>query len=171
MTDVWDGLPENPESDGWHWLRERTDGLDRVWQWSPGLWTSPYGGGIYTPRTVSRSAIYLGPCLTPDDVAVKVAAARLDERGAARAALDSAARVLHKAGEQFAFYADQHAAKATSDGDQKAATNQQWAQRCFNAHDAALGGAGGMSAMAEREAWKANVQAHAAAMRMIREKP
>jgi hypothetical protein len=39
-----------------------------------------------------------------------------------RAALDAAARVLHKAGEQFAFSA-----------------NQQWAQRCFDAHDATLG--------------------------------
>ena len=55
-------------------------------------------------------------------------------------ALDAAARVLHKAGEQFSAYANQHAAKGTADGDQKAATNQQWAQRCFNAHDAALTG-------------------------------
>ena len=56
------------------------------------------------------------------------------------AALATTARVLHKAGEQFTAYANQHAAKGTADGDQKAATNQQWAQRCFNAHDAALTG-------------------------------
>ena len=62
-----------------------------------------------------------------------------DEIEKLRAALDAAARALHKAGEQFAFYANQHAAKGTADGDQKAATNQQWAQRCFDAHDAALG--------------------------------
>ena len=36
--------------------------------------------------------------------------------------LEAAARILHKAGEQF-----------TADG------KQDWAQRCFNAHDAALG--------------------------------
>ncbi len=53
-------------------------------------------------------------------------------------ALDAAARALHKAGEQFVSYADQHAAKGTADGDHKAATNQQWAERCFDAHDAAL---------------------------------
>lgn len=53
--------------------------------------------------------------------------------------LEAAARILHKAGEQFTAYANQHAAKGTADGDQKAATNQQWAQRCFNAHDAAHG--------------------------------
>jgi hypothetical protein len=54
-----------------------------------------------------------------------------------RAALDAAVRALHKAGEQFAFYANEHAAKDTADEDKKAATNQQWAQRCFAAHDAA----------------------------------
>ena len=53
--------------------------------------------------------------------------------------LEAAARALHKAGEQFAAYANQHAAKGTTEGDQKAAINQQWAQRCFDAHDAALG--------------------------------
>ena len=53
-------------------------------------------------------------------------------------ALEAAALTLHKAGEKFTSYASQHTAKGTADGDQKAATNQQWAQRCFSAHDAAL---------------------------------
>jgi hypothetical protein len=61
------------------------------------------------------------------------------ENARLREVLNAAARALHKAGEQFAFYANQHAAKGTADGDKKAATNQQWAQRCFAAHDAALG--------------------------------
>jgi hypothetical protein len=61
------------------------------------------------------------------------------ENARLRETADAAARALHKAGEQFAFYANQHAVKGTADGDQKAATNQQWAQRCFSAHDAALG--------------------------------
>ena len=56
------------------------------------------------------------------------------------AALQDAARVLHKAGEQFSEYAKKHAAYRTAVGDLKAAANQQWAQRCFNAHDAALAG-------------------------------
>jgi hypothetical protein len=76
--------------------------------------------------------------------AVRSLAAERDARQARVAelegALDAASRVLHKAGEQFTSYADQHAAKGTADGDLKAATNQQWAQRCFNAHDAALEG-------------------------------
>jgi hypothetical protein len=61
------------------------------------------------------------------------------ENARLREVLNAAARALHKAGEQFSFYANQHAAKRTADGDKKAATNQQWAQRCFAAHDAALG--------------------------------
>jgi hypothetical protein len=68
----------------------------------------------------------------------ELAAAMKAERDRLRGAQDAAARVLHKAGEQFAFYANEHAKKGTPDGDVKAATNQQWAQRCFNAHDVAL---------------------------------
>jgi hypothetical protein len=60
------------------------------------------------------------------------------ERDRLREARDAAARVLHEAGEQFAYYANAHAKKGTSDGDVKAVANQQWSQRCFNAHDAAL---------------------------------
>ena len=71
------------------------------------------------------------------DKRLETQAARIAEL---EAALQDAARVLHKAGEQFTAYANQHAAKGTAGGDQKAATNQQWAQRCFNAHDAALEG-------------------------------
>ena len=69
----------------------------------------------------------------PGEIALQAENARLRE------AADAAARALHKAGEQFACYANQHSAKGTTDGDQKAAINQQWAHRCFNAHDAALG--------------------------------
>ena len=56
------------------------------------------------------------------------------------AALQDAARVLHKAGEQFTEYANQHAAYKTAVSDLKAAANKEWAERCFNAHDAALEG-------------------------------
>ena len=68
---------------------------------------------------------------------IEAQAARIAEL---EAALQDAARVLHKAGEQFSEYAKKHAAYRTAVGDLKAAANQQWAQRCFNAHDAALAG-------------------------------
>ena len=71
------------------------------------------------------------------DKRLETQAARIAEL---EAALQDAARVLHKAGEQFSEYAKKHAAYRTAVGDLKAAANQQWAQRCFNAHDAVLEG-------------------------------
>ena len=63
-----------------------------------------------------------------DVAALQARVAELEE------ALEAAARVLHKAGEQFTSYANQHSAKGTADGDQEAATNKQWAPRCFSAY-------------------------------------
>jgi len=48
------------------------------------------------------------------------------EQAARIAALEAGVK---EAGDQFAFYADQHRAKGTDDGNAKAATNQQWADR------------------------------------------
>ena len=55
-------------------------------------------------------------------------------------ALDAAARVLHKAGEQFSEYAKLHAAKGTAVSDLKAAANKQWAELCFSAYWRAVEG-------------------------------
>src|SRR5215207_5197982 len=41
--------------------------------------------------------------------------------------------LLQMAGAQFRFYAEQHRAKGSPDGDAKAATNEEWATRCFGA--------------------------------------
>jgi hypothetical protein len=65
---------------------------------------------------------------TEEAVALQAEIARLRE------SLDAAARVLHKAGERFAQYATTSARRGTPEGDKK------WAQRCFDAHDAAIGG-------------------------------
>ena len=104
--------------------------------------------------------IYLGPCLTPDEATAlqkrheeaertALQAAECHARETRRAdalqkrvaelegALAAAARLLHKAGEQFTFYAKQHTAKGTADGDLKADANKQWAERCFSAYWAA----------------------------------
>ena len=133
------GVPLNPEKDEFHWLRT-PDGELVPYNWRPegecewGRWVSKW---IYDKEYDwnPKDCTYLGPCLTPDEAtALQARVAELD------GALATAARVLHKAGEQFAFYANQHATKGTAEGDQKAAANQQWAQRCFSAHDAALEG-------------------------------
>ena len=135
------GVPLNPERDGWHWVKTE-HGL-APWRWKDNpesiVWESGWeaGDSVISPAYFAAlgPCTYLGPCLTPDEAtALQARVAELD------GALATAARVLHKAGEQFAFYANQHATKGTAEGDQKAAANQQWAQRCFSAHDAALEG-------------------------------
>lgn len=77
MTDTsdaaWDGRPENPERDGWHWVAWA--GTDA----EPSFWT-PHGpekrGECWNwdddwmgPGWVCANATYHGPCLTPAEVA------------------------------------------------------------------------------------------------------
>lgn len=74
------GVPQNPERDGRHWL-----GDDRNPQ--PVLWLAEFAswadGTMYSPQSVVDLGFgYLGPCLTPSEVAALVEAARRDEREA-----------------------------------------------------------------------------------------
>ena len=127
------GVPLHPDQNRWHWV----DGTPCEWIvfCSGGWWRGNIeGGGVGYPHEWTHR-IYQGPCLTPDGTAAQQK--RIVEL---EAALQDAARVLHKAGEQFSEYAKKHAAYRTAVGDLKAAANQQWAQRCFNAHNAALEG-------------------------------
>lgn len=80
----WDGRPQNPDRDGWHWLAPAIDptlppGAYR-WHAPPradvvGMWD-----GAYPKDMVRRGYTYLAPCLTPEEHA-----ALLAERDAARA--------------------------------------------------------------------------------------
>jgi hypothetical protein len=72
-------------------------------------------------QPVREARMELGGLLT--EAANEIEALRADNKRL-RESLGAAARVLHKAGEQF---------------DQTAATNEKWAKRCFAAHDAAQG--------------------------------
>ena len=135
------GVPLNPEKDEFHWLRT-PDGELVPYNWRPegecerGRWAF---GWVYDMDDdwPPVECTYLGPCLTPDQ-ATALQARVVELEGA----LDAASRVLHKAGEQFASYANQHAAKGTADGAEKAATNKQWAERCFSAYWRAVEGGG-----------------------------
>jgi hypothetical protein len=107
------GVPRDPEKGGWHWLSgvtERPAAFEWLAHKQAWLFHRAQPEAQAMPPHDFRLWAYLGPCLTPDE------AAALEEK------LEAAARILHKAGEQF-----------TADA------NQDWAQRCFNAHDAALG--------------------------------
>lgn len=81
---AWDGVPERPGEDGWHWVRTHqklTAPMHlRPWEWcaSSRAWLELDGTDI-EPALV-RVCHYEGPCHTPAEVAALVAAARDDER-------------------------------------------------------------------------------------------
>lgn len=89
MTDAWDGLPLHPERDGDHmmeWIDEHGRVWHEVWKWSaqtaPPVWLRPnFTGGPYgyephhLTAPIYNNIRYLGPCLTPAEVAAREAAA------------------------------------------------------------------------------------------------
>ena len=88
MTKVklWNGIPENPERDRWHWF-EAVPGMPFAMCWNAerrvyeGAWSRSA-----LPETLSGFA-YLGPCFTPSEVQSQLAAAR-------RWALEEAAALI-----------------------------------------------------------------------------
>lgn len=65
MTEQWDGVPENPERDGWHWLQE--DGgvpFPHRW-WAVGQRWHSDGSHFYFACRYR----YLGPCALPSAIA------------------------------------------------------------------------------------------------------
>ena len=75
MTGAWDGRPENPERDGWHWLHHPEDLRPMVAAWNAELggWVS---GALHSPQgVVDLGFSYLGPALFPAEVAAREAAA------------------------------------------------------------------------------------------------
>ena len=98
MTDAppWDGVPRDPERDGWHWLSHR--GSPEVWEWGeqagpPGLfgWDCD---GVFIPaeQMVRNGRIYLGPCHAPSEVAALTSAAWQAGWAAGR---EAAAKAMH----------------------------------------------------------------------------
>ena len=71
-TTPWDGLPQNPERDGWHWLQARDDHQTanmrepfpcewRAFRGMAGGWVR----GVYGAQYAARYWRYLGPCPMP----------------------------------------------------------------------------------------------------------
>lgn len=80
MTE-WDGRPENPERDGWHWVRTVCGGEPAPMEWTSlrtvdnvRVWLTR--DGYTSPQEAAEQWVYLGPCLTPAEVEARVAAAR-----------------------------------------------------------------------------------------------
>jgi hypothetical protein len=92
MTDAWDGRPQNPERDGWHWL---LDGNHEPYLLQWGSDNQRWGDYPGTSATdLAEFGIgYLGPCLTPAEVAASIEAARRDEREACAALCEAWAKM------------------------------------------------------------------------------
>ncbi len=96
------GVPANPERDGWHWLSWNGDPPD-VGSWPPNgpekrgpcwLWDGEWMG----PKWVGPRARYLGPCLTPAEVAAAIA----EEREACAALIEAHEEVFQSGTSTFA---------------------------------------------------------------------
>jgi len=89
MTDAWNGVPLNPERDGWHWLQRKSHGMPEAWLWSDDgcgegqfCWLEEGSGG--DPDSMARYFSYLGPCPTPTEHAAAIRNAEV--KGMERAA-------------------------------------------------------------------------------------
>lgn len=71
MSEQWNGVPQNPERDGWHWLL-------RLAGEKPGVWFWDADAQGWRPALLAEDFVkhltYLGPCLTPAEVAAAVQA-------------------------------------------------------------------------------------------------
>jgi hypothetical protein len=80
------GVPLNPEQDGWHWLGDAS-GVAVPIAWTPASSGAYVAGGWEVhPGTLAKTARYLGPVLSPAEVAAAIVLAR-------RYALEEAARM------------------------------------------------------------------------------
>jgi hypothetical protein len=71
MSEQWDGRPPNPERDRWHWIESLTTGNPMCAEWR----ADREGWNLYRSTSEHHapnemfSWRYLGPCLTPAEVA------------------------------------------------------------------------------------------------------
>jgi hypothetical protein len=77
------GVPLNPDRSGWHWLSR--PGQRSVVRWSSTYQEWWFMGHQHPPSAIAspdRGWTYLGPCMTPAEVAAQIAAAVAAEREA-----------------------------------------------------------------------------------------
>lgn len=78
---AWDGVPLNPERDGWHWLQWNVSAQSK-YQFQRAPMAMLWNAGEIPKHWDSTRLDYLGPCHTPAEVAALVEAARREEREA-----------------------------------------------------------------------------------------
>jgi hypothetical protein len=89
------GVPMNPERDGWHWLRSPRDFV-RPCLWNPIGKTWLERGSVESMNNAGWR--YLGPCLTPQEVAAREQAAAVEMREAVRAWIADRRKEMSKRG-------------------------------------------------------------------------
>lgn len=77
MTDTWDGRPQSPERNGWHWLMQDALLYPARWDAAASAW---HRSRFLTPAEIARLNDYCGPCLTPADVEAEKILAREEGR-------------------------------------------------------------------------------------------
>lgn len=93
----WDGRPENPEHNGWHWVADdaQPSGAIAYWHAAARQWSADDAASIvwdcFPTDAMQDGGRYLGPCLTPAEIAAREQAAR-------KAALREAAAVVSERG-------------------------------------------------------------------------
>jgi len=111
----WDGLPENPERDGWHWVIIPSGQLYCLW-WRVAAVPHPvwaYATRGMPPKVFAEHGFsYIGPCHTPAEVAALVEQARREEREACATWHDERAAKERASGSITGARAEEYAAAA-----------------------------------------------------------
>ena len=71
MTEQWDGVPENPERDGWHWVRPNIAPAyePECWQWCAAAEAFARDASDLNDPWFPQHYDYLGPCALPSAIA------------------------------------------------------------------------------------------------------
>ncbi len=80
------GVPMNPERDGWHWVQWPNGGRPQCEWWRDNDMGGGKGWAEWRNGYIAAQYRYLGPCLTPAEVAAREAAAAEAMREEARKA-------------------------------------------------------------------------------------
>jgi hypothetical protein len=96
------GVPLNPERDGWHWLDNNSpQKLAAYWRAAHHEWMTVKHENNVSPHYAAKYRWrYLGPCLTPAEVAAALAAQAMAMRDACAAIVDAHAAAAKRCSEE-----------------------------------------------------------------------